>query len=118
MSKNLDSDTLQAIKAASFDSTEEFYRAGDEWLRKSGVITDIHHNALILNFYVHFPRAKYLEYFMNQEDKQIELYLHYGFFARQFVNHERLQQKAQDLLKAYLPDYSITVTLQPYRKKS
>ena len=99
---------------------EEIFSAGDSWLLRYGVISPVAHNNIVANLYVHFPQAKYVEYFMNVEERAIEVIMHfdrwYLFKSFLFRKEEKLIDDVFSLLREYLHDYKITVRVKRYKK--
>lgn len=98
------------------DDLESVFKAGDAWLMKYGAVTPMMHNNIILNLYMNFPKVKYVEYVMNQEERSIKVIMHFSFLSLLFRNKENLIDSIIDLLKDYLHDYNITVELKRYKK--
>jgi hypothetical protein len=97
---------------------EQLFAAGDAWLRKYGVVSNVAHNNIVVMLYMNFPKVRYVEYFITQnpEDRRIQVILHFGFWNLIFKNKEAVIDSAITLLKEYLHDYDITVELKRYKK--
>jgi hypothetical protein len=102
----------------AFSLSPEAITAGDRWLLENGIITDVTHNNIILNLYMNFPRAQYVEYFMDMEDKSIEIHLYFTKFWNWWYKNGKLLEKAKDLLVPYLGDFKISVKKELYVKHS
>lgn len=101
------------------DDLQGLIAGGDLWLRKYGFVDNpVAHNSIIANLYGRFPRVKFVEYFLNPdpEERKIEVVLHFSFWYLLFRNKDKLIEDAIDLLRDYLHDFSITVTLKRFKK--
>ena len=78
---------------------------GDTWLLRHGIVTPQAHNGITLNIYIQFPKVKYLEYYLDPEDKKIDLTLYLPFWTLLFTNKERLIDDIFVMLAEYLEDY-------------
>ena len=95
---------------------EQIFAAGDAWLTKYGVVSPIMHNNIILNLYMHFPKVKYVEYFLYPNaTRKIHVVMHYRFIDLLFRNKEKIIDEVIELLKEYLYDYEITVELKRFK---
>lgn len=102
----------------SVSELEQVISAGTAWLTKYGVVGPIMHNNIILNLYVAFPKARYIEYFLSKdtENKKVLVVLHVPMWSLLFTNKSRLIDNVIDFLREYLDNYEITVELKRYRK--
>ena len=89
---------------------------GDKWLLDNDIITDVTHNNIILNLYANFP-VKYVEYFLDQESKSIEVHLYLGWFRYKFKSESALSNKCEDLLKQYLSGYKVITKKRLYERR-
>lgn len=108
MSKKVDDKDLEKIRKDSFQSPTNFVTYADKWLRDNGVITPVLHNNLIINLYVNFPKAKYIEYYMDPDALEIEIYFHLTKLPYLFTKEAKLERQARELISQYLPDYHVT----------
>jgi hypothetical protein len=51
----------------------EVLAASDQWLRELGVVTDYHHNSILVNIYTHFSEIKYASYLFDNKAKVMAL---------------------------------------------
>lgn len=109
---------LKEIKDNSGMSPEQWMNTADRWLREHGIITEVTHNNITINLYMNFPKAKYVEYFMDMQNKMMEIHLHFGFWKYLFTSDAKLTEECRDLIKQYLPDYSVTAEKKIYAKKA
>ena len=82
---------------------------GDKWLLDNGIITDVTHNNIILNLYMTFKRAKYVEYYLNMQEQSIEIHFKFSKFWNWWYTEEKLRDKAVHLLSGYLNNFTVTV---------
>lgn len=108
MNSKLDKASLQKIRDESFKDKTSFVSSADKWLRENGIITPVLHNNIIINLYVNFPKAKYIEYFMDPEAKQIEIYFHLSKVRFILTNEVKLERQARKLITEYLPDFTVS----------
>lgn len=92
--------------------------AGDAWLRQYGVLSAIHHNAIVANLYVRFPKVRYLEYFLppHGSSRKVWIRLYVPFWKLLFLRRDRMMDEVIDFLREYLSDYDIQVELKRYKK--
>lgn len=89
----------------------------DGWLRDNNVITPQMHNSIVLNLYMNNPKCRYVEYYFDQEAKEIEVYLHYNIFNFLILSKKNLQESVKDLIRQYLPEYEVAAYKVKYVKK-
>lgn len=102
---------------------EKVFAAGDAWLLKYGIVSPIAHNNIVANLYVNFPQIKYLEYFMPDpamypDRREIEIVVYLGLWRMVFSNKDKLIDGIMDLIKEYLHDYKVTVSVKRYKRPS
>lgn len=107
MVRKIDKKKLDEIKDSSFKSPANFVSAADRWLRQNGIITPVLHNNIIIMLYVHFPKAKFIEYYMDPEDKEIEIHFHLPKYTHLITRESSLERKAKKLLTQYIPDFRV-----------
>jgi len=101
-------------KKKALSELESLFIAGDAWLMKYGIVSPIAHNNIVTNLYMNFPQVKYLEYFLDTENRKVEVVLYIKFWRLLFTRKDRLISDAINLLKEYLYNYTITVRLKRY----
>ncbi|GAF91668.1 unnamed protein product, partial [marine sediment metagenome] len=95
--------------------------AGDAWLRKFGVVSSaVIHNNIVLNLYSHFPQVRLVEYFMPEDpaDRKIDIILYLGFWKLFFTNKDQLLDDVFGLIKEYLDNYQVQITLKRYKPQT
>lgn len=103
----------------TLESLDQLFAAGEAWLRKYGVVTNIAHNAIVTNLYVNFPKVRYLEYFLPQDvsrNRKVWVILYVPFWKLLLTNRERMIDDVIMFLREYLDGYDIQVELKRYKK--
>ena len=109
---------IEDIKDKAKLSPTQLMQFGDQWLRENGIITDVTHNNIILNLYTNFPHAKFVEYYMDMDEKAIEIHLHFGFWNWLRKSRAALEEDCQELIRQYLKDYTVTLEKKIYGRRS
>lgn len=108
---------INKIRENSQMSTENFLLEGERWLLENGVVTDVTHNNIIMNLYMNFPKCKYVEYFMDLQNKQVEVYIYFGLWRYLFTPQKKVSEKCKDLLLQYLNGFTITAKKEKYGRQ-
>jgi len=97
-----------------FTDLEQIFAAGDAWLLKYGVVTPLTHNNIILNIRVQFPKVKNVEYFLNQEERKIDMTLFVGKWFLLLGRKKKLIRQVLSIINEYLYGYDIQIKLRRY----
>lgn len=97
-----------------FTDLEQIFAAGDAWLLKYGVVTPLTHNNIILNIRVQFPKVKNVEYFLNQEERKIDMTLFVGKWFLLLGRKKKLIRQVLSIINEYLYGYEIQIKLRRY----
>jgi hypothetical protein len=63
-----------------YNALRNVLQDSDSWLMKYGMITPQKHNAVIIDLYAVFPRIKLLEYYVDPDNRRLELILYLSFW--------------------------------------
>lgn len=117
MSDKVDKKKLNKIKEDVGLEQNQFIAMADQWLREQGIISDYAKNAIIINLYTNFPKAQMVEFYLDQEEKMIEVHLHFKLWHWLFARNTTLTDRTTSLIKQYLPDFKITAEKRRYDKR-
>lgn len=111
------------MKDKNFELFQKAVEEGDEWLLQQGIISDVSKNTIISNVYVKYPRVKYMEFDLDQEQRIIDMTVYLGFWSLLFMTIFGRVNKLIDNLFADLDmylrgNYQIRVKARLYTKKA
>ena len=93
--------------------------AGDEWLRKQGVITDFSINTIITWVYVNFEKVENVEMDVDRPNQRLYVRLYLSFWTLFLMTIFRQKDAFLDVvfnwLTEYLPTYELSVELKRWR---
>lgn len=93
--------------------------AGDDWLRKQGVITDFSVNTMIAWVYLNFEQVKNVEMDIDKPNQRLYVRLYLNFWTLVLMTLLRRRDVLLDTifswLSEYLPYYEISVELRRNR---
>ena len=93
--------------------------AGDDWLRKQGVITDFSINTILAWIYLNFAKVENVEMDVDRPKQQIYVRVYLRFWTLFLMTIFRQKDEFLDLifnwLAEYLPTYEISVELKRFR---
>lgn len=93
--------------------------AGDDWLRKQGVITDFSINTIIAWVYLNFQKVENVEMDVDRPKQQIYMRIYLGFWTLVWMTLFRQKDQFIDTVFAwladYLPTYEVSVELKRWR---
>ena len=93
--------------------------AGDDWLRKQGVITDFSINTIIAWVYLNFEKVENVELDVDRPKQRIYARIYLGFWTlllmTLFRQKDELLDTIYNRLAEYLPTYEISVELKRWK---
>lgn len=93
--------------------------AGDDWLRKQGVITDFSINTIIAWVYLNFQKVENVEMDVDRPKQRIYMRIYLGFWTLVWMTFFRQKDQFIDTVFAwltdYLPTYEVSVELKRWR---
>lgn len=93
--------------------------AGDDWLRKQGVITDFSINTIIAWIYVNFQKVENVDMDVDRPNQQLYVRVYLRFWTLVFMTIFRQKDQFIDTIFAwlseYLPTYELSVELRRWR---
>jgi hypothetical protein len=93
--------------------------AGDDWLRKQGVISDFSINAILVSTYVNFPQVRNVELDIDRTNQRLYMRVYCSIWSILLMMILRRRQKFVDALfdwlQEYLPTYQLSVELKRWR---
>ena len=101
----------------SSEINQDIMLAGDDWMRQNNIVTEVTHNNIVLNLLVQYPFIKDVEYYMDTEDKVIQIHIYLGLFDLIFRRTRRLASNVMNGIKGYLYGYTVVVHVRRYKWK-
>ena len=93
--------------------------AGDDWLRKQGVITDFSINTILAWIYLNFAKVQNVEMEVDKPRQRLYVSVYLGFWTLLWMTLLRRKDDFLDLifnwLAEYLPTYEISVELKRWK---
>lgn len=93
--------------------------AGDDWLRKQGVISDFSINTILVSTYVNFPQVRNVELDIDRTNQRLYMRVYCSIWSILLMIILRRRQKFVDALfdwlQEYLPTYQLSVELKRWR---
>lgn len=99
-----------------YNALRNVLKDSDSWLMKYGMITPQKHNSVIIDLYTVFPQIKNLEYYVDPNNRRLELILYLSFwrlflmfitFKTGFFLRDVLQR-----LEEHFEGYAINISLR------
>lgn len=95
---------------------DQAFAAGDDWLRKQGVVSDFTLNTIIVFVYSNFPQIKNVDIDLDKQNNRIYIKLYASVWTILAWMLFRQRQKLIDLVfnwvKDYIPTYKVSVELR------
>jgi hypothetical protein len=95
---------------------DQAFSAGDDWLRKQGVVTNFTLNTIIVFVYSNFPQIKNVDIDLDKQNNRIYIKLYASLWMILLWMLLRRRQKLIDLVfnwvQEYIPMYKISVELR------
>jgi hypothetical protein len=95
---------------------DQAFSAGDDWMRKHGVVTEFTLNTIIAFVYINFPNIKNVDIDLDRRGSKIYIYLHASIWRILLWillgRRERVVDSVFDWVREYLPTYKVFVELR------
>lgn len=100
-------------------SLDQALSAGDDWLRKQGVITDFSVNTIIAWVYLNFQKVQNVEMDVDRPKQQLFMRIYLGFWTLLlmtiFKQKDTFLDEVFNWLADYLPTYEVSVELKRWK---
>ena len=97
------------------DELAGIFAAGDAWLLKYGVVGPHVHNNIVLNLRTQFPKIQNIEYYLDSENRIIDLTIYVNKWFLIFGRKKKLLRNVFEVLMDYLHGYEIKLKLRRYK---
>jgi hypothetical protein len=108
-------------KQKNLEILQKVLEEGDKWLLDHGVVSDLTHNAIVTGIYANYPVVQYVDYYMDKDQKVIDLNLYIGFWRLLWLTLTRRRDALLDdvffALSDYLKDFQVRVNLKRYKRQ-
>jgi hypothetical protein len=95
--------------------------AGDDWLRKQGIISDFSINTIIVSTYINFPQVRNVEIDIDRTEQKLYMRVYCSIWSILLMillgKRDKFIDSLFDWLQEYLPTYQLSVELRRWRGK-
>lgn len=95
---------------------DQVFSAGDDWMRKNGVVTEFTLNTIIAFIYINFPKIKNVDIDLDRRGSKIYIYLYASIWQILLWivlgRREKIVDLIFDWVRDYIPTYKVLVQLR------